>query len=158
MDKAQPPDVISAGPPGVPPPPPPPPSGRPRDEDRLTRKPLSLWDRTKFLLLLVLLWFSFLYGSYNGAMVVSLTEVVPRHVRTAGFSLAYSLATALLGGFGTQLVTSTRRARPEYVQYARVAKKVDVRKLKENMWAGLQFESIDLVRPCPSCMPCVNHD
>ena len=56
MDKAQPPDIISAGPPGVPPaPPPPPPSGRPRDEDRLTRKPLSLWDRIKFLVLLVLL-------------------------------------------------------------------------------------------------------
>ena len=56
MDMAQPPDVLSAGP-GVPPPPPPPPSGRPRDEDRLTRKPLPVWDRIKFLLLLTLLWF-----------------------------------------------------------------------------------------------------
>ena len=56
-------------------------------------------------MLLVLLWLSFLYGSYNGAMVVALTEVVPRHVRTAGFSLAYSLATALLGGF-TPLVST----------------------------------------------------
>src|SRR3984893_1095328 len=45
------------------------------------------------------LWLSFLYGSYNGAMVVTLTEVMPSDVRTAGFSLAYSLATALLGGF-----------------------------------------------------------
>jgi MHS family citrate/tricarballylate:H+ symporter-like MFS transporter len=45
------------------------------------------------------LWLSFLYGSYNGAMVVSLTEVVPPQVRTACFSLAYSLATALFGGF-----------------------------------------------------------
>jgi len=56
-------------------------------------------------MLLALLWLSFLYGSYNGAMVVALTEVVPRHVRTAGFSLAYSLATALLGGF-TPLVST----------------------------------------------------
>jgi len=32
-------------------------------------------------------------------MVVALTEVVPVNVRTAGFSLAYSLATALFGGF-----------------------------------------------------------
>ena len=56
-------------------------------------------------MLAVLLWFSFLYGSYNGAMVVALTEVVPVEVRTAGFSLAYSLATALFGGM-TPLVAT----------------------------------------------------
>jgi len=50
-------------------------------------------------LLIVELWLSFIYGSYNGAMVVALTEIVPVHLRTAGFSVAYSLATALFGGF-----------------------------------------------------------
>lgn len=50
-------------------------------------------------MLMVLLWLSFLYGSYNGAMVVALTEIIPVEVRTAGFSLAYALATALFGGF-----------------------------------------------------------
>jgi MFS transporter, MHS family, citrate/tricarballylate:H+ symporter len=50
-------------------------------------------------LLAVELWLSFVYGSYNGAMIVALTEIVPLSVRTAGFSLAYSLATALFGGF-----------------------------------------------------------
>ncbi len=49
-------------------------------------------------MLAVELWLSFLYASYNGAMVVALTEVMPVAVRTAGFSLAYSLATALFGG------------------------------------------------------------
>lgn len=44
------------------------------------------------------------------------------------------------GAFGTQLVTQSRRLRPEYVQYARVAKKVDVRRLKEEMWKGIGFE------------------
>ncbi|KAI1331594.1 condensin complex subunit 2/barren [Xylariaceae sp. FL0255] len=44
-----------------------------------------------------------------------------------------------MGGFGTQLVTSTRRLRPDYVQYARVAKKVDVRRLKEELWKGMGF-------------------
>lgn len=44
--------------------------------------------------------------------------------------------------FGTQLVTQTRRLRPEYVQYARVAKKVDVRRLKEEMWRGIGFEEV----------------
>ncbi|KAI1390209.1 barren [Hypoxylon trugodes] len=48
------------------------------------------------------------------------------------------------GGFGTQLVTSTRRLRPEYVQYARVAKKVDVRRLKEELWRGMGLpETVD---------------
>ena len=50
-------------------------------------------------LLIVELWLSFIYGSYNGAMVVALTEIVPLHVRTTGFAVAYSLATALFGGF-----------------------------------------------------------
>ena len=56
-------------------------------------------------LLAVELWLSFLYASYNGAMVVALTEIVPVHVRTAGFSVAYSLATAIFGGFTPAVVT-----------------------------------------------------
>jgi MFS family permease len=50
-------------------------------------------------LLTVELWLSLAYAVYNGAMVVFLTEVMPTAVRTSGFSLAYSLATALFGGF-----------------------------------------------------------
>ena len=50
-------------------------------------------------LLLVELWFSVIFGGYNGAMVVFLTEIMPARVRTAGFSLAYSLATGIFGGF-----------------------------------------------------------
>ncbi|KVE34215.1 MFS transporter [Burkholderia sp. TSV86] len=55
-------------------------------------------------LLAVELWLSFLYASYNGAMVVALTEVMPADVRTAGFSLAYSLATTI-GGFTPAIST-----------------------------------------------------
>jgi len=51
------------------------------------------------------LWLSFLYASYNGAMVVALTEIMPVSVRTAGFSLAYSLATAIFGGFTPAVAT-----------------------------------------------------
>ena len=59
----------------------------------LTAYPAMLWlvgdpDFTK--LLLVLLWFSFLFGIYNGAKVPSLTEIMPSEVRTTAFSLAYS--------------------------------------------------------------------
>jgi hypothetical protein len=48
-------------------------------------------------LLGVELWLSFIYASYNGALVVTLTELMPVEVRTTGFSLAYSLATAAGG-------------------------------------------------------------
>jgi MHS family citrate/tricarballylate:H+ symporter-like MFS transporter len=48
-------------------------------------------------MLAVELWLSFLYASYNGAMVVALAEIMPADVRTTGFSLAYSLATTLGG-------------------------------------------------------------
>ena len=57
-------------------------------------------------LLIVELWLSFLYGSYNGAMVVALTEIMPVEVRTTGFSLAYSLATAVFGGFTPVISTA----------------------------------------------------
>ena len=56
-------------------------------------------------MLAVELWLSFLYGSYNGATVAALTEIIPARIRTTGFSLAYSLATALFGGF-TPLVST----------------------------------------------------
>lgn len=47
-------------------------------------------------------------------------------------------ATPARGGYGSQLVTQGgRRARPDYVNYARVAKKVDVRRLKTEMWKGM---------------------
>ncbi len=67
----------------------------------LTTLPVMHWltaapDFTRMTL--VLLWFSFFFGMYNGAMVLALTEVMPVYVRTVGFSLAFSLATAIFGG------------------------------------------------------------
>jgi len=56
-------------------------------------------------MLMVELWLSFLYGSYNGAMIVALTEIIPFKVRTSGFSFAYSLATTL-GGFSLAISTA----------------------------------------------------
>jgi MFS family permease len=74
----------------------------------LTSYPVMQWltaDPSFSRLLMVELWLSFLYASYNGAMVVALTEIMPVEVRTAGFSLAYSLATALFGGFTPAIST-----------------------------------------------------
>jgi metabolite-proton symporter len=56
-------------------------------------------------LLAVELWFSALFGFYNGGMVPLLVEMMPSSVRTAGFSLAYSLATAVFGGFTPAIST-----------------------------------------------------
>ena len=56
-------------------------------------------------LLTVELWLAFLYASYNGAMAVYLTEIMPTEVRTSGFSLAYSAATAVFGGFTPAICT-----------------------------------------------------
>ncbi|POS85177.1 hypothetical protein EPUL_004602, partial [Erysiphe pulchra] len=44
------------------------------------------------------------------------------------------------GAFRNHLITQNRRQRPDYVQFARVAKKVDVRKLKEELWKGINFD------------------
>ena len=74
----------------------------------LTAYPALLWlvSGPSFArLLTVELWLSCLYGSYNGAMVVYLTEIMPANVRATGFSLAYSLATAIFGGFTPAICT-----------------------------------------------------
>ncbi|MCP6559817.1 hypothetical protein NL501_31835, partial [Klebsiella pneumoniae] len=74
--------------------------------DRIGRRPvvmgitvlalLSTWPVMPWLtvapdftrMTLVLRWFSFFFGRYNGAMVAALTEVLPVYVRTMGLSLA----------------------------------------------------------------------
>jgi MFS family permease len=74
----------------------------------VTAYPAMQWlvgDPSFSRLLTLELWLSFLYGSYNGAMVVFLTEIMPIDVRTSGFSLAYSLATAVFGGFTPAIST-----------------------------------------------------
>jgi MFS family permease len=74
----------------------------------ITAYPIMLWlvrEPSFSRLLGVELWLSFIYGSYNGSMVVFLTEIMPVSVRTSGFALAYSLATAVFGGFTPAIST-----------------------------------------------------
>jgi MFS family permease len=74
----------------------------------ITAYPAMLWlvkEPSFARLLTVELWLSFIFGSYNGAMVVFLTEIMPADVRTSGFALAYSLATAVFGGFTPAIST-----------------------------------------------------
>jgi MHS family citrate/tricarballylate:H+ symporter-like MFS transporter len=50
-------------------------------------------------LLAVEMMFSFYFGVYSGTMLGALVEVVPKHVRTTCFSLAFALAAGLFGTF-----------------------------------------------------------
>ncbi|MGF6307449.1 MHS family citrate/tricarballylate:H+ symporter-like MFS transporter [Bradyrhizobium sp. i1.8.4] len=50
-------------------------------------------------MLAVEMMFSFYFGVYSGTMLGSLVEIVPAHVRTTCFSLAFALAAGLFGTF-----------------------------------------------------------
>jgi len=118
-----------------------------------TAYPAMLWlvhDPSFARLLTVELWLSFIYGSYNGAMVVFLTEIMPVDVRTSGFALAYSLATAIFGGFTPALSTylihiSGNRAIPGlWLSFAAACG------LLAALFARPQREAITAVNPVPA--------
>jgi metabolite-proton symporter len=74
----------------------------------VTAYPAMLWlvsDPSTARLLIVELWLSVLFGVYNGAMIPHLAEIMPPEIRTSGFSLAFSLATAIFGGFTPAICT-----------------------------------------------------
>ena len=58
------------------------PGGRPKDEDWLTRKPLSLWDRIKFLVLLGLLWFILVWSVMANDPLVGFSDAVKIEVQS----------------------------------------------------------------------------
>jgi MHS family citrate/tricarballylate:H+ symporter-like MFS transporter len=105
--------------------------------DRIGRKPVLLTIATLALLtaypalswlaaaptfgklLAVAMMFSFYFGVYSGTMLGCLVEIVPAHVRTTCFSIAFALAAALFGTFtpyaATKLIAMTGdRASPGY--------------------------------------------
>ena len=68
----------------------------------LTAYPALHWlvaEPTFGKMLAVEMMFSFYFGVYSGTMLGCLVEIVPAHVRTTCFSLAFSLAAALFGTF-----------------------------------------------------------
>jgi MFS family permease len=74
----------------------------------VTAYPALLWlvSAPSFArLLIVELWFSCMYGSYNGAMAPFIIERLPADARTSGFSVAFSSATAVFGGFTPAVCT-----------------------------------------------------
>jgi MFS transporter, MHS family, citrate/tricarballylate:H+ symporter len=74
----------------------------------ITAYPAMMWlvsEPSFNRLLLVELWFSLIFGIYNGAMIPFLTEMMPPKVRTSGFSIAFSFATAVFGGMTPAVCT-----------------------------------------------------
>jgi MHS family citrate/tricarballylate:H+ symporter-like MFS transporter len=68
----------------------------------LTAYPALHWlvaDPSFGKMLAVEMMFSFYFGVYSGTMLGALVEIVPAHVRTTCFSLAFALAAALFGTF-----------------------------------------------------------
>lgn len=68
----------------------------------LTAYPMLSWlvaEPTFTKMLIVELVLSFYFGMYSGTMLGALVEVVPPHVRTTCFSLAFALAAGLFGTF-----------------------------------------------------------
>ncbi|MDQ4133465.1 MAG: AAA family ATPase [Actinomycetota bacterium] len=61
---------------------------REREEDRQTRKPLSGWDRTKFLLLLMSLWFFFVLAELGDNPIISFQDAVDNQLRAKWWLLA----------------------------------------------------------------------
>ena len=75
----------------------------------VTAYPALLWltaAPTFGKMLAVELMFSLYFGVYSGTMLGALVEIVPKHVRTTCFSLAFALAAALFGTFTPFAATS----------------------------------------------------
>ena len=63
-------------------------AGRPRDDERPTRKPLPIWDRVKFLLLLVLLWFVLVWSVMASNPLVGFVDAMRIEVTSGGWVFA----------------------------------------------------------------------
>jgi cell division protease FtsH len=58
---------------------------RPRDSDRPTRKPLALWDRLKFLALLVLLWLVLVWSDMANNPVIGFVDAARQQITLAAW-------------------------------------------------------------------------
>ncbi len=106
------------------------------------------------------LWLAFLYASYNGAMAVYLTEIMPAEIRTSGFSLAYSTATAIFGGFTPAIctylihVTGNRAMPGVWMSLAAVCGLSAVALLRHGRYEAPQSRTSDIpTQPAESPLP-----
>lgn len=55
---------------------------------------------------------------------------------------ATDIPSSQANAFGADLIAQSRRFKPEYMQYARKAKQIDVKKLKDNLWTSMGLEKV----------------
>jgi len=67
-------DIVEQGPP--------PPDGQSASRSRTTRKPLALWDRIKFLVLLILVWFALVLALMGDDPLVGFSDALRIETRT----------------------------------------------------------------------------
>jgi cell division protease FtsH len=58
------------------------PGGEPRGDARPTRKPMALWDRVKFLILLILVWFILVWSLMANVAIEGFSDAAYNEVRT----------------------------------------------------------------------------
>jgi ATP-dependent Zn protease len=61
---------------------------REREEDRTTRKPMIAWDRLKFLILLIALWFFFVLAAMGDNPILSFNDAVDQQIKSKWWILA----------------------------------------------------------------------
>jgi cell division protease FtsH len=62
-----------------------PPGERPRDDERPTRKPMALWDRVKFLLLLALVWLILVWAAMASNPLMGFADAARIEARSASW-------------------------------------------------------------------------
>src|SRR6266567_3003712 len=68
---------------------------RPRDDDRQTRKPLVLWDRVKYLLLLTALFWFFVWGAMADNPLLPFSDALNDQARAKWWLFALARAELL---------------------------------------------------------------
>ena len=63
-------------------------AGRPKDEDRSTRKPLAFWDRIRILLFLFIVFGVLVWGSVASNPLLTLQDALILNSRSNGWLLA----------------------------------------------------------------------
>ncbi|HEX2043348.1 MAG TPA: AAA family ATPase [Acidimicrobiales bacterium] len=104
---------------------------RMREEDRTTRKPMALWDRTKILLLLGSTWILFVMADMGANPILPFRDAVDRQVRAKWWLLA---AAVLEGLRQLHYLISERSASYHRFWTQRVFGRLEQRTSKMNDW------------------------
>ena len=102
-----------------------------REEDRTTRKPMSLWDRTKILLLLGSTWVLFVMADMGANPILPFGDAVDRQARAKWWLLA---AAAVEGLRQIHYMVAERSAPYHRFWTQRVFARVEQRTSKMNDW------------------------